>query len=142
MSRRTIKGPAAPASVSLAEARAAIRRPSKYRAVRTTVDGIAFASKKEAKRYAELRLMEKAGEIRDLTRQQSFAIEVNGQKVCGYTADFSYREKQQIAGAPPSGFQGTYWPLVVEDTKGFKTPVYRLKKKLMKAVYGIEIRET
>lgn len=101
---------------------------TKYRAIRTTVDGITFDSKRESLRYGELILLERGGVIRDLTLQPKFPIVVCGQKVCDYTADFAYYER------------GEY---VVEDVKSqpTKTPVYRLKKKLMKAVHGIEIKE-
>lgn len=102
---------------------------TKYRAVKTEVDGIIFASKKEANRYCELKLLERAGEISNLKLQPEYLIIVNGQEVCKYKADFSYRDEKTVT-------------QVVEDTKGFKTPVYRLKKKLMKACYGIEIFET
>ena len=100
---------------------------AKYHAVRTTVDGITFASKKEAARFVELRLMERAGEIGQLTLQPVWPLVVNGVKICNYIADFQYRT--------PVG-------RIVEDVKGVKTPVYKLKKKLMLAVYGIEIYET
>ncbi len=101
---------------------------TKYKAVRTVVDGIAFASKKEARRYLELRLLERAGEIHSLQLQPSFPIVVNGVKVCKYVADFSYIDH---TGSP-----------VVEDVKGMKTPIYNLKKRLVKAVHGVEIHET
>ena len=86
-----------------------------------------FASKKEARRYNELHLLERAGHIRALVKQPKFYITVNGVDVCTYIADFCYFEGEQR---------------IVEDVKGFKTPIYRLKKKLMKAVMGIEVKET
>jgi len=92
-----------------------------------TVDGIKFDSRKEARRYRELTLLAAAGELRDLKLQVPFDIVVNGKKVCSYRADFTYTDK---AGQ-----------FVVEDAKGFKTPEYRLKKKLLDACLGIEIRE-
>jgi hypothetical protein len=102
-------------------------RRSKYGAVRTTIDGITFASKAEARRYRELRLLEQAGEIVLLTVQPKFPLVVDGVKVCDYVADFRY--------STPNA------EVVVEDVKGVRTPVYRLKAKLMKALYGITIRE-
>lgn len=107
-----------------------IRLPkkSKYRAVRTTVGGVTFASKKEAARYVMLKAMEQAGEISDLELQPSYPLKVNGVLICTYRGDFRYREKD-----------GT---VVVNDVKGFLTPAYRIKKKLMKALYSIEILET
>ena len=101
---------------------------TKYNAKRTTVDGITFASQKEARRYKELKLLERAGEIGDLSLQPVFALEVNGRKCGKYLADFSY-------------YKGNEY--IVEDCKSgpTKTPVYRLKKKLVKALYGIDITE-
>jgi hypothetical protein len=99
---------------------------NKYGARKTEVDGITFDSAKEAKRYGELKLLERAGEIAELELQPKYDLTVKGQKVCTYKADFRYFEH---------GCE------VVEDVKGMRTPVYRLKKKLMKACHGIEIRE-
>lgn len=108
------------------------RRPakSKYRNVKTEVDGVVFDSKREAARWTELRAMEKAGEISDLRRQVPFALVVNRKLICNYKADFTYRRDGKE---------------VVEDVKSAHTrtlPEYRLKKKLMDAVYGVEIVET
>jgi hypothetical protein len=108
---------------------------SKYRAQPTEVDGIRFHSKAEARRYSELKMLEKAGEIKELELQPKFPLcahpRMNGAgvKVCDYVADFRYRKG-------PRGL------LVIEDVKGMKTPVYRLKKKWFQAQYGIEITET
>lgn len=99
----------------------------KYRAKRTTVDGITFASKKEAKRYGQLRELEQAGRIVGLVLQPRFPLKVNGLLVTTYVADFEYSE---------GGVR------VVEDVKGFRTRDYILKRKMMLAVYGIEVRET
>ena len=101
-------------------------KPSKYRAVRTVVDGVTFASKREAARYQELLLMQKGGLIEGLECQPRYPIEVNGHKICTYVADFTYLERRKR---------------ILEDVKGVKTPVYRLKYKLMQACYGITIRE-
>jgi len=84
-------------------------------------------SKKEDRRLGELRLLAHAGEIGDLRHHVSYSLHVNGIHVCDYEADFVYREK---------GVE------VVEDAKGYRTPVYKLKKRLMRAVLGIEIRES
>ena len=92
-----------------------------------TVDGIVFDSKKEANRYGELKLLRDGGRITDLELQRSFDLIVNGMRICTYRADFSYVDES----GP-----------VVEDTKGFKTEEYRLKKKLMLAIHQIKIRET
>lgn len=101
---------------------------SKYHAVPTVVDGIRFASKGEAARYRELKLLELAGEIACLELQPRYPLVVNGVKIGEYRADFRYAEH----GAG----------VIVEDFKGVRTPVYRLKRLLVKALYGIEIRET
>lgn len=113
---------------------------SKYRAVPTTVNGFRFASKAEARRYQELLLLGKAGEIRNLELQPRFAITSAGQRVAEYVVDFRYEERfflKTSDGAP----LGWSWRDVVEDVKGVKTPVYRLKKKLVEAQHGITIRE-
>lgn len=100
---------------------------SKFRSKRTECDGITFDSKKEANRYSQLRLLEKAGQISDLEMQVTYPMVVNQHKVCSYRADFRYME---------NGKQ------VVEDVKGVRTALYMLKKKLLRACYGIEISET
>lgn len=110
---------------------------SKYRNKITEVDGIKFHSKKEAKRWGELRMLVKAGEIRGLRRQVKFDLEVNGMKVCSYVADFLYKEVYPSESGSPC-----YSEDIIEDCKGFKTPEYNLKKKLMRAIHNIEIRET
>jgi hypothetical protein len=107
-------------------------RTGKYRNVRTTIDGIVFDSKREAERYNTLRLLTLAGKIRDLQTKVpacKFPLHVNNHLICHYVADFLYYdvETQQR---------------VVEDTKGFRTRDYKLKKKLMKAIHGIDILET
>jgi hypothetical protein len=100
---------------------------NKFRAQKTVVDGLKFDSKREAKRWCELKLMERAGTIADLERQIRYVFEVNGVRVCAYIADFRYRLNGSV---------------VVEDCKGFRTPEYKLKRKLMMACHGIDILET
>jgi hypothetical protein len=100
---------------------------SKFDNIKTVVDGIKFASKKEAKRYGELKMLERAGEIFDLQLQPRFGLIVERKKICTYVGDFQYVTKD---GRP-----------VVEDAKGFKTPEYKLKAKLFEAVIGFPIRE-
>lgn len=102
---------------------------AKYRNRKTMVDGIEFDSQKEAHRWGVLKLRAYAGEITELERQVRFPLRVNGQEICCYIADFTYREAQKPG-------------LVVEDSKGIKTRDYLLKKKLMSAIHGIEILET
>ena len=104
---------------------------SKYRNVRTEADGLKFASKKEAKRWVDLQLLQNAGRVKMLQRQVPIDCEVNGIIVCRYVCDFSFEE-----------YRHRKWISVWEDAKGYQTPIYRLKKKLMLACHGIEIRET
>lgn len=107
---------------------------SKYNSKKTVVDGQKFDSKKEARRYQELLLLEKAGEIQNLSRQVKFVLipsqrDENGKVVereCSYKADFTYEEGIKT---------------VVEDVKGYRTKEYIIKRKLMLYQYGIRIRE-
>lgn len=122
---------------------------SKYHSRKTVIDGITFMSKKEAKRYQELLLLEKAGEIMALQRQVKYVLipaqyetierySKTGkrlkdgkrciEKECAYYADFTY-------------FDVNLDTFVVEDTKGMKTKDYIMKRKLMLYVNGIRIRE-
>lgn len=104
-------------------------RANKYNAKKTIVDGITFDSKAEARRYGDLKILQMAGEISGLMLQREYPLKVNGIVVCKYRADFVYVDK--------SGHN-----TIVEDVKGVRTEVYKLKKKLMLACYGIEILET
>lgn len=106
-------------------------KQSKYKNKKTVVSGIMFDSKKEAQRYIDLVALINAGLVRDLNLQRPYAITINNMLVCEYVADFVYGKMV------PDGT----WVTVVEDAKGMKTAEYRLKKKLMKAVLGIEIQE-
>ena len=102
---------------------------SKYKAKRTEIDGIKFASKKEAARYQELKLLEKAGEIKELELQPKFPMVINCAKICTYIADFKY-------------YDNKLKDYVVEDVKGMRLQTYLLKKKLLLALYpGIIFRE-
>lgn len=110
-----------------------MRKKHKYNAKPTTVDGITFHSMKEAARYRELKLLEKAGEIRDLVLQVPLVLSAGNDRrtsIGKYVADFVYQERI-----------GEDWCHRVEDVKGFKTPLYRWKKKHVEAQYGIVIRE-
>lgn len=101
---------------------------NKFGAKRVTLGGITFDSKAEAKRYSELKLLERAGEITSLRVHHRYPLKVDGTLVCTYECDFDYRSKS-----------GT---LVIEDVKGVITPVYRIKKKLFEAIYrGLTITE-
>lgn len=107
----------------------------KYHSKKTVVDGIKFDSKKEANRWLELKLLERAGEISHLQRQVKYELipsqKIDGKVVerpCSYIADFVYHDF-------PTN------EVVVEDTKGYKTPDYIIKRKLMLYVHGIRIKE-
>jgi hypothetical protein len=107
---------------------------SKYRAVPTIVDNIRFASKKEAKRYSELKMLQQSGQIFGLSMQAPYPFyypcnpgEPLGKKMFTYVADFVYLK--------PSG------EVVIEDVKGMRTPLYKLKKKLVEAQWKFTIRE-
>lgn len=104
-----------------------MRRRGKYGAVKTTIDGVRFDSKLEARRWNELKMLERAGAITGLQRQIPFDLMVNGHLVCQYRADFAY-------------VQPTTGERVVEDAKGVLTPEFRLKAKLMEAIHGIVIQ--
>lgn len=119
--------------ISAADFRALGRR-HKYGAKPTTVDGIRFASKREAKRYGELKLLERAGLISCLELQPRFPFTLRGtfsneaKHIFTYVADFSYLDHDGTG-------------IVVEDVKGVRTEVYKLKRKLIEEQYGITITE-
>lgn len=94
---------------------------SKYRAQRTEYDGITFHSKKECFRYQELKILERSGIITGLELQPRFPLVVNGIRVCDYLADFAYKDQSGRT--------------VIEDVKGVRTPVYKLKRKLFEACF-------
>lgn len=113
-----------------------------------------FDSEKERNRYATLKLMERAGEIRNVQHHKVYSLDVNGVHICNYESDFSYEqyapdkdvehyEHSEVTGIAEKG----YWYRIVEDVKGFRNtsdPYYRLyeaKKRLMQAIYNITIVE-
>lgn len=106
---------------------------SKYHAKKTTVDGITFDSVREAHRYLMLKVLEESGAIGDLRRQVRYelvpAFDVDGRhyRPIYYVADFVYVEDGRE---------------VVEDVKGMRTDVYKLKSKLFARRYGMNIKET
>lgn len=124
----------------------ASRGKSKYGADKVEINGIKFDSKREARRYRELALLERAGSITDLRLQVKFVLipaqrepDTIGkrggvkrgkliERECAYIADFVYTDTS-------TGEQ------VVEDTKGMRTTEYIIKRKLMLYVHGIRIKE-
>lgn len=101
---------------------------TKFGNKKTSIDGFKFDSQAEARRYRELRVFEFAGVIRNLEMHPVFAIKVNGKHVCKYYADFAYWDNK-------GGKR------IVEDVKGVRTAVYKLKKKMVEAMYSITITE-
>lgn len=100
-------------------------RPSKYRNIRSE----GRASKRENKRAQDLRLLEKLGEISDLEEQVKYELipKQEGERAVTYTADFRYRDKEG--------------KLHVEDSKGFKTQQYIIRRKMMLYFHGIRVEE-
>ena len=104
------------------------KKKSKYSAVKTEINGIKFDSKKEARRYKELKILEKADEIKSLELQPRFLLQekfkYNGKTIrkIEYIADFRYIDVKGNT--------------VVEDVKGMKTEVYKIKKKIFLKKYG------
>lgn len=108
-------------------------RNHKYRAKSCVHDGIRFPSQKERDRYINLTRLQRAGHIRNLVYQKRYRLEVNGVKVADYVADFVYEERS---------LDGV-WRTVVEDTKGFETPEFKIKARLFRALYpALELRVT
>lgn len=105
-----------------------MRRP-KYRNKKTVVDGVTFDSAHEARVWQELRILERAGQITDLQRQVRFSLVVNSVKIATFVADFVYKEN------------GAQVVLDAKSAPTAKLPTYVMKKKLMRALHGIEVRE-
>ena len=102
---------------------------SKYGNRKTVLDGEVFDSEKEARRWATLKLMERAGLISDLRRQVKLELipRQGEERAVNYIADFVYTEKGKT---------------VYEDCKGYKTDVYIMKRKMAKYLLHIDIKET
>tara|TARA_Y100000816_G_scaffold203866_1_gene150253 strand:- start:139 stop:474 length:336 start_codon:yes stop_codon:yes gene_type:complete len=96
------------------------KKYNKYKAIKTKIDNITFDSKKEARRYTELKQMQKIGVIKELQCQPRIPLVVNGKQIGHYVGDFKYLDK----------LTNTY---ILEDvkTEATKTPIYRLKKKIL-----------
>lgn len=92
---------------------------SKYGNQKTEINGIVFASRKEARRYAELRLLQTGKVISDLTLQPVYPLMIGSVRIGKYVGDFAYYEKGQP---------------VCEDVKGMRTPVFNLKWRIVKAL--------
>ncbi|AMC13333.1 DUF1064 domain-containing protein [Liberibacter crescens] len=101
-------------------------RRTKYGSVRTTRDGTCFASKAEADYYGRLKMLEKSGEVSQVVLQPSYPVIINGIKVFTYRADFSFYDVHD------QRFR-------VVDVKGYDTPISKLKRKCVKAMYDIDV---
>jgi hypothetical protein len=113
---------------------------SKYGAVPTTVDGHRFASAAEARRYGELKLLAQANVIRDLELQPRFPIEMDGKPVLVRGAQSTGRGRPAVYTADFRYVEVVTGQQVVEDVKGADTDGSRLRRALVAAQYGIEIR--
>lgn len=102
---------------------------NKYGAKKKVVDGIKFDSTAEANRYEALKARQEKGEISELTMQPSYKIVVNDVMICTVKLDFEYLYHAT----------GEY---ITEDVKGLDTPVSRLKRKLVLAHHGVDVRLT
>lgn len=100
----------------------------KYHSVPTVVDRYRFASKREARYYQNLKLLEKAGAIQDIELQPAFPLVVNGVLIGKYVSDFRYVDCET-------------GEVVTVDVKGFRTKEYKLKKRLVEALYPVQIVE-
>lgn len=135
------KGRAGPEVISLADFHQLTGKKTpknKFNAKKTRVGDIVLDSSGEAVRYQQLLLLEKGGVIRELQRQVRFPLIVNGRHITtqdklgrlfplNYVADFTYFENEIY---------------VIEDFKGFDTPMSRLKRAIIEAILGVEIRIT
>ena len=92
-------------------------------------DGNYWHAQGEYKRWCDLKLLEKAGEISALSRQIKFELSVNNLHICSYIPDFSYFAKDKSI-------------MIHEDFKGLETREFKIKKRLMKAIYNIDIKIT
>ncbi|MGC8900127.1 MAG: DUF1064 domain-containing protein [bacterium] len=111
-----------------------LEKYNKYHNKPVEVDGIRFASQKEANRYKELMLLKRAGEIKWIIPHPEYAVFAGvpdkpetHKRVFTYIADFKYMDKQG--------------KIHVEDVKGVRTQVYKLKKRIIEALYHIKIEE-
>ena len=108
---------------------------NKFNAIKTTIDGITFDSRKESVRYSQLKLYEKGGLISDLRLQVPYELipklVINGktERAIKYVADFVY-------------YDTVHKVEIVEDVKGMITDIFKIKYRLMKVLHGIDIKIT
>ncbi|MCK5020766.1 MAG: DUF1064 domain-containing protein [Candidatus Peribacteraceae bacterium] len=117
-------------------------RKNKYNAKKTVVDGIKFDSIKESVRYQELKMLQRAGVIRGLELQPRYNVVINGHKICYYLADFRYFDNEKGREVVEDV---KAMPKTAKAQKAFKGTgawrIYRIKKKLVEALYPIVIIE-
>ena len=118
---------------------------NKYKNTKVEVDGLIFDSKKEARRYKELKLLEEAGEITDLRMQVKYQLlpeqrepDHIGKRGGIHKGKIIERESSYLADFVYTDNEGQ---TIVEDTKGMRTTDYVLKRKMMLYFHGIRIRE-
>lgn len=99
---------------------------NKYRAKATVVDGIRFDSMAESRRYVDLKLMERAGEIQELDVHPQYPIDINGHRICIVELDFRYYDTKRGG-------------IVVEDVKGVDTVLSKLKRKMVAAQHDVKV---
>ena len=100
--------------------------------LRTDIDGTVFDSKEELKRYKDLQVLQRDGQIRELYTQQEFTLKINNIDVGKYTCDFIYQEKTKDG----------IWVEIFEDYKGFYTSESKFRIKIFEAIYGVKVRIT
>jgi hypothetical protein len=98
---------------------------NKYGAKKTEVDGITFDSRLEARRYVQLKALERAGEIHNLTLQPRYEFVVNGVRVGRYTPDFQYMDNEG--------------DIHTEDAKGVRGRDLTMRLNLMRACHGVTV---
>ena len=109
--------------------RATEKPQNKYKNQKIKREGMTFDSQREYYRWRDLKILERAGEIKDLKRQVKYELipKQEGERAVSYIADFVYKDKEGLT--------------IVEDTKGVRTPEYIIKRKLMLYLKGIKISE-
>lgn len=106
--------------------KASAPRKNKFGAVKTTLDGITFDSKREAAYYAELKIRERVGEVVDVELRKPFSLVINGQLIGTYRCDFAFYDNRTKC-------------YRVVDVKGMETREFKRTKRLMRAIHGIDV---
>ena len=104
---------------------------NKYRNKKCYYNNIKFDSMKERDRYIFLNRARNIGQIIDLETHVKYPIHMDGKLICKYIADFVYKKQDPAT---------KEWVIVVEDVKGVETPIFRLKRRMMQVVWGVDVR--